>query len=181
MLTRGRVLALVGVLAVAAVATLLVLRSADRGGKPAGAAGAVLGRLPPGYRYGRMDPDDQSATIQLYREEHGATDVAVAIVGTPQDLSPVGVTVVAFVLATPPDLVALARQLERDVPIADARPKMLAGQPVLSHEDDPTFASATLWVHNRLAVVTYGATTTEVDGVLAGLLTDGSWRRSPAA
>jgi hypothetical protein len=163
------------------VAALLVVRAADRRGRSSSGVGAVLGRLPPGYRYGQMDPGDQSATIQLYREEHGATDVAVAVVGTPQDLSPAGVTVVAFVLGTPPDPLELARQLERDVPLTDPRPKTLAGQPVLSHEDDPTFASTDLWVHNRLAVVTYGATAAEVDGVLAGLITDGSWRRSLAA
>ena len=173
---RALVVALVLAVTVAMASMILAARRQERGG-----AARALGQLPTGYRYVRMEADEASATAELFRDRYEAADVAVTLVETPQDRSPLGVTVVAFVLREPPDPTRLAAQLERDVPLVDPMPKMLAGQPVLSHEADATLASADLWVHGRLAIVAYAATTAEVDGVLAGLLDSGAWRRVAAA
>ena len=163
---------------VAMVVGILLARTIDR---PEGEAVQVLGPLPPGYVYATMEADDREATSKLFRDGYGAEDVAVALVGTPQDRAPVGVTVVVLVLRAPPQPLDLARRLERDVTLVDPMPKALAGQPVLSHEGDATYSSVTLWVQGRLAILTYGATSAEVDGVMEGLLAGGGWRATAAA
>ena len=137
--------------------------------------------LPAGYRYADMEADDAEATADQLGRSTGAADVATTLVGTPQDLAPVGVAVAAFVFRSPPDPLRLASRLERDVTLVSPRPKTLAGHPVLGHEGDATFSSVTLWVRGRLALLTYGATTVEVDGVMEALLAAGAWRTHPAA
>jgi hypothetical protein len=172
---RGALIALVVVLVVAAAAGgVLVVRATS--GRSTQQAERLFGPLPPGYRYAELEQDDAEATTDLFRDRTGAADVAARLVGTPEDLAPVGVTVAAFTFRTAPDPRRLAAQLEQDVTLVDPEPKELAGQPVLGHGGDATFSSVTLWVHGRLALLTYGATTAEVDGVMAALLTSGAWR-----
>ena len=165
------------VVVAAAVAGLLVVRATSGGST--GHADGLFGALPPGYRYAALEQDDAEATTALFRKRTGASDVATRLVGTPEDLAPVGVTVAAFTFRAAPDPLRLASQLEQDVTLVDPRPKELAGQPVLGHEGDATFSSVTLWVRGRLALLTYGATTAEVDGVMAALLASGAWRSLP--
>lgn len=62
--------------------------------------------------------------------------MAVALVGAPQDRAPVGVSAIVLHFRNPPDPMALARALERDVTLVDPQPRTLAGQPVLSHHGD---------------------------------------------
>ena len=176
---RWTLLAVTAIAALAVAAGLAVARSGSDG-EDAGAA-KLFGSLPAGYRYAALEADDAAATSELFRDRTGASDVAARLVGTPEDLAPVGVTVAAFVFPEPPDPRRLASQLERDVTLVDPRPKQLAGQSVLGHEGDATFSSVTLWVHERVALLTYGATTAEVDGVMEVLLAGGTWRRHPAA
>ena len=161
-------------MAVAAIAVGLVVLRLGSGDE--GQAARLFGALPPGYRYAELEPDDAEATTELFRRRTGASDVAVRLVGTPEDLAPVGVTVAAFRFRRPPEPLRLAAQLEQDVTLVDPRAKELAGQPVLSHEGDATFSSVTLWVDRRSALLTYGATTAEVDGVMRALLASGRWR-----
>jgi len=176
-----------GLLVLIAVVVVLVgaaaATTARRGGSGdrRGEAARLLGPLPAGYRYAAMEADDAEATEDLFRERTGATHVATTLVGTPQDLAPVGVTVAAFVFRRPPEPVRLASLLERDVTLVDPKPKTLADQPVLGHDGDATFSSATLWVHGRTALLTYAATTAEVDGVMEALLRSGAWRTHHAA
>lgn len=173
------VLGLVALVVVVAAVTGIAVRA--RGGGRANAAAPALGPLPSGYRYVRMEPDQATATSELYRDRYEATDVEVTLIEAPQGVAPVGVTMIAFVLPAVPDLLALASRLEQDVPLVDPKPKVLAGEPVLSHDGDATLSSATLFAHGRLAIVTYGSTTAEVDGVMEAVLGSGGWRRSPAA
>lgn len=178
MTRRRAVLIALSVVVLGAVAGLLVVRVAS-GGSP-GQAERLFGALPPGYRYAELEADDVEATTDLFRRRTGASDVAARLVGTPEDLAPVGVTVAAFRFRRAPEPLRLAAQLEQDVTLVDPIPKQLAGQPVLSHEGDATFSSVTLWVHERSALLTYGATTAEVDGVMQALLASGRWRSLPA-
>lgn len=176
---RRWLLAVSAVVVAGAVVAGVAWRVASSGSD--GEAARLFGPLPAGYRYAEMEPDDAAATADQLRRTSGATDVATMLVGTPQDLAPVGVAVAAFVFRAPPDPLRLASLLERDVTLVAPRPKTLAGQPVLGHEGDATFSSVTLWVHGRLALLTYAATTAEVDGVMEALLAGGAWRTHPAA
>jgi hypothetical protein len=173
---RRKVLVVVAALAVVGVAATAAARL--RTGDPDGAAARLFGPLPGGYRYVKMEGDEAAATTKLFRSRNRASDVT--LVETPLDLAPIGVTVVALVFAAPPDPVPLAQQLDHDVPLDDPKPKTVGGQPVLGHEGDATLSSATLWVHRRLAIVTYGSTTAEVDGALAAVLASGAWQSHPA-
>jgi hypothetical protein len=170
---RWLVAALIAAAVAVAAVTVVVVRRDDGS---TGVAARLLGPLPAGYAYIEMEADEAEATDELFRDRHGARDVEVTLVDTPQDLAPVGVAVVAMELREPPDPLALARDLERDVPLVDPQPKSLGGQPVLSHEGDATLSSATLWVQGRLALLAYGSTTAEVDGVMTGILESGAWR-----
>ena len=179
-MTKPRVALVALLVAVAAVAVALLVVRTTSGGGAGGQAVRLFGALPSGYHYAELEPDDAEATGALFRRRTGARDVATRLVGTPEDLAPVGVTVAAFRFPVPPEPQQLASQLEQDVTLVDPRPKELAGQPVLSHEGDATFSSVTLWVHERLALLTYGATTAEVDGVMEALLASGAWRSVPS-
>jgi hypothetical protein len=157
-------LVLAALVAVAAAVPL------SRRGPTSHPAAKALGPLPSGFRYATIDPNDAGATAKLFRERHAAVDVAVALVGAPTDLAPLGVKVVAFTRRTAPVGRELTAELAADLPIADAVPRVLHGQTVLAHDGDETFSSSALWVHDRLAIVAYGSTTGEVEAVLGALI-----------
>lgn len=166
----------VGVLVVVAIAATLVatiaIRNHDRR-SASGEAAKALAPLPPGYAYAKLDGADAAATVALFKTRYGAADAAAALVSTPQDTTP-GVSVVAFTRPTPPDAATLAGELRRDVTLVDPLPRTLAGQPVLFHDGDATLSSAALWVHGRLAIVAYAATSAEIEAVLTTLITANS-------
>src|SRR5687768_16081709 len=129
-MTRRWLLATAVLVAAAAPLVVITLRLTATGHPQ---AARLFGPLPVGYRYAELEADAAEATSSLFRERTGASDVAFRLVGTPEDLAPVGVTVAAFTLPVTPDPLHLAAQLEKDVTLVEPMRKELAGQPVLVH------------------------------------------------
>lgn len=143
----------------------VVLLAACSGGQ------APLGHLdlPDGYATVPVGQREPAAFRRQYRDDAGATAVALHRVETPGGD---GLVVVALAWPRRMDdhLAALAHRLERDVPLRGSEDSTVAGHPARVHDADDTFQSTVLAVDGHRGVLVYGGRLADERVVAAAVL-----------